>query len=339
MSSRTLRRGHARTTDDLRSLLQALFVAELLKPTQELWLISPWISDIAVIDNGDGGFGDLHSEWGARDIRLSENSAQLMSAGTHVYVEVRPDEHKTRFLQRLQSAGAASTALHVRIPEVLHEKGLLSDSFLLSGSMNFTYSGVRLLDELVRYDTGPSVIAEGAAGFSCSVERGGSVMDVALFLQRWFGDGNDSKLPPDWQARPGFAKLRAFLEDLEVASERPIFLPRINGSTRHVYAVALKAPQGRRLVESLAAFVGPSYSHFDSVPAVLRRGDPLEGALLDTRRAGGLASVGAGVDLAAGVGQVRACCGRPGSVGRGARATIRCRSGGCCGTFGWPGRR
>ncbi|GAA3043205.1 hypothetical protein GCM10010464_04130 [Pseudonocardia yunnanensis] len=165
MSSRTLRRGHARTTDDLRSLLQTLFVAELLQPTQELWLISPWISDIAVIDNGHGGFGDLHSEWGARDIRLSEVLAQLMSAGTHVYVEVRPDERNARFLQRLQSAGAASAALHVRISEVLHEKGLLSDSFLLSGSMNFTYSGVRLLDELVRYDTGPSVIAEARLAF------------------------------------------------------------------------------------------------------------------------------------------------------------------------------
>jgi hypothetical protein len=88
-----------------------------------------------------------------------------MTAGTHVYVEVRPDEHNTRFLRRLQSAGAAPTALHVRTSEVLHEKGLLSDSFLLSGSMNFTYSGVRLLDELVRYDTGPSVIAEARLAF------------------------------------------------------------------------------------------------------------------------------------------------------------------------------
>ncbi|HET8658048.1 MAG TPA: phospholipase D-like domain-containing protein DpdK [Micromonosporaceae bacterium] len=163
-SARTLRRGHTRTTENLRALLQAIFVSELLVPSGEIWLVSPWISDIAVINNVDGAFTALEPSWGARELRLSEILARLALRGTRVFVETRPDERNRRFLQRLQ-AQVRTPTLHVRRSEVLHEKGLLGDHFLLNGSMNFTYNGIQLLDEWVRFDTDTQAIAEARLAF------------------------------------------------------------------------------------------------------------------------------------------------------------------------------
>lgn len=169
-SARTLRRGHTRTTEDLRALLQAIFVGELLSPSDEIWLVSPWVSDIAVIDNLDGAFTGLEPSWGARQVRLSEILGRLAARGTRVFVETRPDQRNRRFLQRLQ-AQVRSDTVHVRRSQVLHEKGLLGDPFLLNGSMNFTYSGVQLLDEWVRFDTDVHAIAEARLAFRARWEQ------------------------------------------------------------------------------------------------------------------------------------------------------------------------
>ena len=43
---------HSRLTSrQLPDLLQTILVAELIAPSQCLWLVSPWISDIPVVDN------------------------------------------------------------------------------------------------------------------------------------------------------------------------------------------------------------------------------------------------------------------------------------------------
>jgi phosphatidylserine/phosphatidylglycerophosphate/cardiolipin synthase-like enzyme len=159
VSTRTLRRGQARTTDDLQALLQAVFVAELLQPSREAWLISPWVSDIAVIDNTDAGFSALQPDWTSRQVRLSEVLLALMHAGSDVFVEVRPDAHNDAFVQRLRAGAPVQERLHLRKSAVLHEKGLLTDNCLLNGSMNLTYNGVQLLDELVQFDTRPEALA------------------------------------------------------------------------------------------------------------------------------------------------------------------------------------
>lgn len=80
--ARTLRRGHTRTSEDLRALLQAVFIGELLAPSQEIWLVSPWVSDIGVVNNTDGAFTGLEPSWGARHVRLSEILLRLAARGT-----------------------------------------------------------------------------------------------------------------------------------------------------------------------------------------------------------------------------------------------------------------
>ena len=46
-------------------LLQMLFLSELLAPSRCLWLVSPWISDIPVIDNRIERLSRLRAELGA----------------------------------------------------------------------------------------------------------------------------------------------------------------------------------------------------------------------------------------------------------------------------------
>jgi hypothetical protein len=135
----------------------------MMAPSQCLWLVSPWISDIPIIDNRAGTFDALDSSWGPRVLRLGEVIARSLQVGTTVVVATRPLPHNRPFLSHLASTASdlgADSALLLNEAEDLHEKGLLGDDFYLSGSMNFTYGGVELLEETVKFDTADDVVAQ-----------------------------------------------------------------------------------------------------------------------------------------------------------------------------------
>jgi hypothetical protein len=147
----------------VRELLQAVFVGELLAPSLCLWLVSPWVSDIPIIDNRDGAFDAIDSTWGPRQLRLLDVLQRCLSVGTSVVVATRGLPHNRPFLDQLIGRAedrGASDALVVHEAENLHEKGMLGDDFYLSGSMNFTYGGVELLEETVKFDTADDVVAQ-----------------------------------------------------------------------------------------------------------------------------------------------------------------------------------
>ena len=79
-----------RCQDEVRELLQAIFAAEMLAPSQCLWLVSPWISDIPVIDNRAGAFDALDSSWVPRALRLGEVITRSLQIGTTVVVATQP---------------------------------------------------------------------------------------------------------------------------------------------------------------------------------------------------------------------------------------------------------
>ena len=152
-----------RCQDEVKELLQAIFVGEMLAPSRCLWLVSPWVSDIPIIDNRAGAFDALDSSWGPRVLRLGEVMAQSLRIGTTVVVGTRPVSHNRPFLTQLSAAAAefgVTSALLINEAEDLHEKGLLGDDFYLSGSMNLTYGGVELLEESVKFDTAEDVVAQ-----------------------------------------------------------------------------------------------------------------------------------------------------------------------------------
>ena len=61
----------------------------------------------------------------------------------------------------------------IREAQDLHEKGLLGDDFYLSGSMNFTFGGVELLEEAVKFDTAEDAVAQARLVFH---ERWGGIL-------------------------------------------------------------------------------------------------------------------------------------------------------------------
>ena len=149
----------SRAKNEVRELLQALFVAELLAPSRCMWLVSPWLRDLPVVDNTSAEFQALDPDWSRRPILLSEVLLGIARRGATVVVATRPGDDTTAYLantleQRTLDAGVAGQLRVIR-RENLHAKGLLGDTYCLSGSMNFTFSGVNYSDELLTFQTDP----------------------------------------------------------------------------------------------------------------------------------------------------------------------------------------
>ncbi len=153
----------------VRELLQFILLGEILAPGERrLWLVSPWISNVVLFDNRAGGFNAVNPEWIAGEVRLVQVLADLMSRGAPVGVATSLDAHNDAFIARLEEAalevGVSDKLDLVRRPS-LHTKGLLAQRGLLSGSMNLTYNGLELNDEMVVYDTTPRALAEARLNF------------------------------------------------------------------------------------------------------------------------------------------------------------------------------
>ena len=145
-----------------------MFLAELVAPGSETWLVSPWISDFVLLDNRSGRFNAISPQWKRREIRLLDFAMQLMTNGTHVIVVTRPDAHNETFLNRLGDRALEAglgDLIQVIVRERLHTKGILAAGGLLMGSMNLTYSGLELNDESVYYDTSSEAIAKARVEF------------------------------------------------------------------------------------------------------------------------------------------------------------------------------
>jgi hypothetical protein len=141
--------------EEVRDLIQLLFACELLAPSRCLWLVSPWITDLDVIDNRDARFSALEPTWGTRPIRLIEVLTRLAEQGTVLRIAMRPaastraNADIARKLGALKARLANPDQIAVIEREELHTKGMLGDDYFLAGSMNFTRSGVEVWDERV----------------------------------------------------------------------------------------------------------------------------------------------------------------------------------------------
>jgi len=148
-------------------LLQTIFIGELICPSRTLWIVSPWVSDIPVLDNTANQFMSLEPAFAGRKIRLSEVLVKILSMGSTVCVVTRPDSHNRYFTGMLKSwlkVNHGNLILH-EVGE-LHEKGLLGDYYYLAGSMNFTYNGITLNQEAVHFTTDPQIVAENRLVFA-----------------------------------------------------------------------------------------------------------------------------------------------------------------------------
>lgn len=170
---------HLRTRGNsffIRDVLQTLFTAELIKPSRCLWVISPWISDIEIIDNRDLGFSFFEPKWEGRWICLSEILANSAIHRGTVRVVTRSDSHNRIFrskVEQLLSTGAEKYCLFHET-DSLHEKGILGDHFYLSGSMNLTSNGLTMWEEKVTLSNDEETISKNRISLQ---ERWGGPVD------------------------------------------------------------------------------------------------------------------------------------------------------------------
>lgn len=170
MTSRQIFKGRGKAEREAERLLQTVLLAELVSPSEVVWLISPWVTDVAILDNRTGAYAGVEPTWGRRGISLVEVLAALLRRGAGVVVATRPDTHNLRFAQRIEAAARAvgrtdRLIVHRDDRESLHEKGLLGDDYYVSGSMNVTESGIRLHDEAIKLDLDPEAVAQARLHF------------------------------------------------------------------------------------------------------------------------------------------------------------------------------
>ena len=151
--------------EEVRDLLESLFAAELIAPGEQIWLVSPWVTDLPILDNRAGAYAGLEPSWPKRFLTLAELLAFALKTAPlcRVRVVTRPDVHNQRFCRRLRTLAeldATNDRLGIEDDRAtLHIKGLTGTHFALKGSMNFTYNGIEVLEEAVELETELSRVA------------------------------------------------------------------------------------------------------------------------------------------------------------------------------------
>jgi hypothetical protein len=159
--------------EEVRDLLESILAVELLSPGTELWLVSPWITDVPILDNRSGSYSGLDPAWPKRYLSLAELFGNLLerSPDTKIWVVTRPSEDSStaRFCERLRNIVGLSGNLD-RLSlndrrENLHTKGLIGDQVALSGSMNFTHNGISVLEETVQFQIDEQTVSQFLVSF------------------------------------------------------------------------------------------------------------------------------------------------------------------------------
>ena len=141
--------------------LQTILIAELLRPSRRLWICSPWISDVELLDNSARQFSSLDPDWPTATVRFSALLATLLERGATVVIVTDGSAHNDEFLERLAALNDAfpKNLSIIRSPN-LRDEGIVGDNFVLDGSMNLANGGVSINDERLIYRCDPARVAE-----------------------------------------------------------------------------------------------------------------------------------------------------------------------------------
>lgn len=147
---------HANTSPRiLQELLQNIFVGEFMAPSKEIWVVSPWISNIDIIQNRHGGFDSINPDWRDTNVRLDDVVLHLLMSGSKVILVANEEKHSDEFFELLKQKsnekGLGEELTLIR-RDSLHTKGIFTSAGALTGSMNITYRGVNINDERLVYE-------------------------------------------------------------------------------------------------------------------------------------------------------------------------------------------
>ena len=141
-------------------LIQSLLVLELINPSKTIWIGSAWISDIQLFDNRGLQYRSLEPDWSADIISLSKVLLALAKRGVQIIIITRDDQVNQNFLNKIKANKSKDMNIEIILRDEFHEKGLLSDTYEITGSMNFTFNGIMINDERVIYRCDKKKIAE-----------------------------------------------------------------------------------------------------------------------------------------------------------------------------------
>ena len=153
MTIRDLRNTSFTSREELADSLQCLFVSEVIVPSNPLWIITPQISDVPLIDNRAGRFAGLIPALPPRWIRLSEVLEQQLTRGGSIVIVCSPNDNNRAFtnqLQQLARKNGNEQYLSVRLSNELHNQGILSETIFIRGSINLTHNGLRTFGEIIQ---------------------------------------------------------------------------------------------------------------------------------------------------------------------------------------------
>jgi hypothetical protein len=140
-------------------VFNAILLAEVISPSEQLWLVSPWITDVVTLDNSRGDYDGLFEDSTARGYTLAEVLGEIVKGGAKLTVVTRPAGHNTPFLERLGRL-AEPSRLDVIQHQDMHEKTFCGQDWILGGSMNYTVRGLGVNDEATTYKVGLAAAAQ-----------------------------------------------------------------------------------------------------------------------------------------------------------------------------------
>ncbi len=142
----------------LDQLLHSLFLAEALSPSKWIYIVSPWTRNIPVLDNRSGSLSWLDEDWPMSQVRLLDWVKTVIRGGSCVqFVDTESDQEAACVFQ--EEVDSLRRALHVEAPGRLREikttgslqepggnhlKGIFSEQFALTGSMNISMPGLTM---------------------------------------------------------------------------------------------------------------------------------------------------------------------------------------------------
>lgn len=153
MSDKRTVRTRPRNGLAISDVLTAALLSELCSPSEEFWLVSGWVTDMTVVDNSTRQFDAVLGAEPRSRMTLSEVLGALTRRGTQLHVALRDEDHNQTFVDRLGRASAPES-LHVYSSADLHEKIMVGWSWVLKGSMNFTWYGVQRNEESIEFEVG-----------------------------------------------------------------------------------------------------------------------------------------------------------------------------------------
>jgi len=146
MASRIIR-SH-RGSQYLLDTLVSFIALEAIKPSREIYIVSPWISNAPLINGVTQGLRDVFPFAITETIRLADVLGMFAWAGSKIRLICDPSTSRTQELLAI-----LGTRVEYRALSDHHEKGFVTDNFYIHGSMNFTFNGIHINGECVRVTT------------------------------------------------------------------------------------------------------------------------------------------------------------------------------------------